>query len=744
MRPSPLFLSRRQVLVGTGALVVSFSAARNLAAQEGNAPPAAAGPKLPGSLKKSPYLDSWIRVAADGEVTVLTGKVELGQGIKTALLQIAAEELDVPLASLKLVTADTEDTANEEYTSGSRSMQDSGTAIRNAAAQAREILMGEAAKRWGLPADRLKASGGAVLASDGRRVTFAELVSSDILHMQAAPISRFKDPSQFKTVGTSAKRIDIPAKVTGGLAYVQDMRLPGMLHARVVRPPSYAAKLTNIDFGAIEKAPGVVKVIRDGNFLAVVAEKEFEAIKAMRELADAARWEEAKTLPDAGSLPAMLKRLRSDDTIILDRNTQPAASARKIEARYTKPYLLHGSIGPSCAVAKFDRGKMTIWTHTQGVYPDRKAIAELLHLPEAQVHCIHAEGSGCYGHNGADDAAADAALIARAVAPRPVRLQWMREQENCWEPFGPAMLVELKGGVDEAGKIVEWQHEVWSNTHSTRPGTAGSLLAGRHVAGAFPEPAPRAIPQPEGGGDRNSIPLYKFPNARVVHHFLPEMPIRVSAHRSLGAYMNVFAIESFMNELAALAGADPVAFRLAHLDDKRAKDVIEMTAANFGWQPGVKRQRGQGFGFAFAQYKNLAAYCAIAMEVDVAPENGRVRIKRAVSAVDAGLAVNPDGIKNQIEGGILQSASWTLFEAAGFDDTRITSIDWAAYPILRFDSVPEAVEVHVITRPDKPFLGAGEAAQGPAAAALANAIADATGRRFRDLPLSQDRVAEKA
>ena len=398
--------------------------------------------------------------------------------------------------------------------------------------------------------------------------------------------------------------------------------------------------------------------------------------------------------------------------------------ARRIEATYTRPYQAHGSIGPSCAVAQSVDGAMTVWTHTQGVYPDRAGIAEMLRVPPASVRLIHVEGSGCYGHNGADDAAADAALIARALPGVPVRVQWMREQEHAWEPFGPAMVTKLKASLDGNGAIADWNFEVWSNTHSMRPGGAGSMLAAQHMAQPFAVPAPKPLPLPEGGGDRNAIPIYKFPNAKVVHHFIPAMPLRISAMRALGAYHNVFSIESFMDELAIAAGADPVEFRLKHLDDARGRDVIEKAAKEFGWQKGQKAPPDRGYGFAFARYKNLAAYCAIATEVEVNRETGRPRLVRAVAAVDSGQVVNPDGLTNQIEGAILQSMSWTLYESVTFDDTRITSIDWQTYPILRFDAVPDSVDVHIINRPGQPFLGSGETGQGPAAASIANAIAE--------------------
>jgi CO/xanthine dehydrogenase Mo-binding subunit len=732
-------LSRRSVLAGTGALVISFSGIPRSLAQEAGDNAAPNKPSPPGSLKTSPYLDSWIRVDANGSVTVFTGKAELGQGIKTALLQVAAEQLDMPFGALKLVTADTGRTANEGFTSGSHSMQDSGTAIMHAAAQARAILIAEAARRFSVAPDQLTTADGFVTTSDGRKVSYGELVSNEMLHVQAEPQSPLKDPANFQIMAKPVRRIDIPAKVTGGEAYVQDFRPPGMVHARVVRPPSYGATLAALETAAVEKMPGVLKVVRDGNFLAVVAEREFQTVKAMRMLAAAARWNETPGLPRQHNLAAAILALPAQDTTILDRRQEGVAPAKTLEATYTRPYQAHGSIGPSCAVAQSDASGVTVWTHTQGVYPDRDAIAEMLRLPKDQVRCIHVEGSGCYGHNSADDAAADAALISRSFPGRPVRVQWMREQEHGWEPFGPAMVTKVTASLDGNGAIIDWDYGVWSNTHSMRPGGAGCLLAAQHIAQPFPVPPPKPLPQPEGGGDRNAIPLYRIPSARVVHHFLPTMPLRVSALRALGAYVNVFSIESFMDELALAARADPVEFRLRHLDDPRARDVISAAAERFGWSA-FKKARGRGRGFAFARYKNLAAYCAIAVEAEVEHETGRTRLVRAAAAVDAGQAVNHDGLINQVEGAILQSASWTLYESVSFDDTRITSIDWSTYPILRFDAVPERIDVHVIDRPGQPFLGSGETGQGPAGAALANAIADATGKRFRDLPLTRQRI----
>jgi len=404
--------------------------------------------------------------------------------------------------------------------------------------------------------------------------------------------------------------------------------------------------------------------------------------------------------------------------------------------------VAHASIGPSCAVAEFKDGKLTVWTHSQGVFPLKRDLAKALKLDVGAVRCVHAEGSGCYGHNGADDVALDAALLARAVAPRPVRVQWMRDDEFAWEPYGSAMLARAKAALDANGRIVDWVYEVWSNTHSTRPAAPGAdnnLLASWYVAEPSKPGPPTNIPQPAGGGDRNAVPLYDFPNQRVVNHLITGMPLRVSALRTLGAYANVFALESFMDELATAAGQDPVGFRLAHLGDPRARAVIELAAKRAGWKEGQKGDGTRGRGIAFAKYKNLATYVAVVAEIEIDRKSGRVRVPHAYVAADAGQIINPDGLSNQIEGGMIQSTSWTLHEAVRFDRNGITTRDWSGYPILTMPEVPE-VDVALIDRPDEKPLGAGEASQGPMAAAIANAFAHATGRRLRDLPFGPERV----
>jgi CO/xanthine dehydrogenase Mo-binding subunit len=521
------------------------------------------------------------------------------------------------------------------------------------------------------------------------------------------------------------------------------MRVPGMLFGRVLRPPAYDAELLEVDLEPIDRMPGVVASVRDGRFLGIVAEREEQAIAAREALSNAAKWSLKPSLPAQAEIHEFLKSLPSRPTTA---NAESAAASdsgarRAFAASYTRPYQAHASIGPSCALALWNDGKVRVWSHTQGVFPLRGDLAKALKLGEDQVTVTHVQGSGCYGHNGADDVALDAALLSRAVQGRPVKVQWMREDEFAWEPYGPAMSMHIDAALDGNGRIVDWAYQVWTNTHSTRPGGKDgvNLIAAWHLAQPMKPASPEVIPLPAGGGDRNAVAIYDVPGKRMTQHFIPEMPIRVSALRTLGAYANVFAIESFMDELAAAAGIDPVEFRLRHLSDPRAKAVIAAAAKRAGWQAGAAGTGARGRGIGFAHYKNHACYVAVVAEVEVDRATGAVRVLKATCAADAGQIVNPDGLKNQMEGGIVQSTSWTLKEQVTFDRERIVSRDWQSYPILTFAEVPE-VEVVLIDRPGEPWLGAGEAASGPTAAAIANALAHATGARIRDLPLSPERV----
>jgi CO/xanthine dehydrogenase Mo-binding subunit len=725
----------RRILLANGGLAVAFASAPRGQAQE-----LGDSASLPGDLDRYPFLDSWIRIDPSGNITVFTGKAELGQGLKTALVQVVADELSVSPAAIALVTADTGRTPDEGVTAGSHSMQNSGMALRNAAANVRVQLTQAAAWRFATSIDQVELQDGRAYGPRSQHLGYGDLAAGLSLHVMAKPDVPRRTKGR-RLIGENVPRIDLPAKVSGDAAYVQDIRAPNMLHARVVRGPSDGTHLKQADIDAVAKMPGIVRVVHEGRFLAVIAAKEWHAVKALRRL-QAAGWERRGVPLPPADLREVIRGSPAREIPIFAYPGPPApADARLLKARYSRPFLMHGSIGPSCAVALWQDDGLMVWTHSQGVSPLRKSLAELLHLPLDKVRCIHVEGSGCYGHNGADDVAADAALAARAVPGRPVRLQWTREQEHGWEPLGSAMVVELQGALGADGRIASWRHDVWSHAHNGRPTSAGGLLAGAELEPAFAPQTPKPIPMPEGGGDRNANPIYALPNARGVYHFVEQAPVRVSALRSLGAHMNVFAIESFMDELAAAAGMDPVDLRLIHLTDERARKVVETAANRFGWKRRTKRARpGRGCGFGFARYKNLGAYCAVALEIEVEPDTGFIEVRRAVAAVDSGEAVSPDGIRNQIEGAIVQSLSWSLLESATFDTSHRTSFDWSAYPILRFPGVPAAIDVHVVDRPGQPFLGTGEAGQGPTAAALANAIADALGRRLRDMPFTPDRI----
>ncbi len=734
-------LSRREFLKAGAGLVVAFSLSPNDLFSQ----PAAA--RLPGSLNNNRMLDSWLRIGPDGSVTIFSGKIELGQGIGTAITQIAADELDVDFKRINIVQGDTALTPNEGQTAGSLSMQDSGTAVRFACAEAREILLSAAAAKLGVSASDLKVADGTISGPSEKKISYWELAGEANFRKEASGQAKPKPVSEHKWIGKSIPRRDIPKKFTGGAAYVQDVRLPGMVFGRVVRPPSPDATLKSVDLDAVRRMPGVVAVVRDGNFLGVAAEREEQAVKAREALKKSAKWNESPTLPPTGALLYdYMVGLGTPGQTVHDKTSATApAAAKTLQARYTRPFQAHGSIGPSCAVAQWEDGaggrKLHVWTHSQGVYPLRNDLANVFGIEPSAIRCTHAEGSGCYGHNGADDVALDAALLARATSGRPVKLQWMRDDEFLWEPYGSAMVMKLGGGLDAQGNLASWSHELWSHPHSRRPGQSkgAHTLAARFLEKPVGFEPVNDIPLPSGGADRNAIPGYDIPNVKVVKHFIRETPIRTSALRTLGGYANVFAAECFMDEMAAAAGVDPVEFRLRHQKDPRARAVIEATAQRAGWKPGTRGNGSSGWGFAYSRYKNLACYCAVAAEIAIDRKTGQVRVLRAVSGVDVGQVVNPDGVVNQIEGGLIQSASWTLKEAVSFDRTRVKTASWADYDILRFEEVPQ-VDVVILNQPGQPFLGVGEGSQGPAAAAIGNAIANATGKRMRDLPFTPDRV----
>jgi nicotinate dehydrogenase subunit B len=697
---------------------------------------------LPASLAANPLLRDWVDLSADGVVTIRPGKVEFGQGVWTALAQVAAEELDVGLARVRVAPVSTAASPDEGVTSGSRSVEDSGSALRQACAQARAVLLDVAAAKLGVPACELRVSDGGIETADGGTgLSYWSLAEPGLLARPAGLLLPVKRPGAWSVAGRSAPRLDLPDKVTGRPRFVHDLRLPGMAFGRVIRPPGPAAALT--DLARPDLPPAVLALVRDGSFLGVVAESDRAAAAAATAVAAAARWAERDSLPDEDDLGSFLLGAAAQVTAVARRHDAAAAArvSRALDAVYTKPYLAHASMAPSCAVARWDGDAVTVWTHSQGVFPLRRALADGLAIDATRVQVNHVEGAGAYGHNGADDVALDAVLLARAVPGRPVRVIWSRQDELTWAPFGSAMLARLSAGLDRSGRIRTWRHDVWSGGFNGRPGGGGEprLLAFGHLAGGRPmAPAPDGPPTGAVGSTRNAVPGYDIPDLEVTRHHLQAMPLRTSALRSLGAFLNVFAIESFMDELATAAGADPVAFRLAHLSDPRGRRVIEQAAALAGWSsaPSRPRAEGTGFGLGYARYKGSAGYCAAVAEVDADTD---VRLLRLWLAVDVGRVINPDGVANQVEGGAVQSASWTLRERVRFSRSRVTSVNWDTYPVLRFTEVPE-VRVRVVQAPGDPETGAGELAQGPVAAAIGNAVADAVGVRVRDLPLTREQV----
>ncbi|HUJ00327.1 MAG TPA: molybdopterin cofactor-binding domain-containing protein [Usitatibacter sp.] len=696
--------------------------------------------KLPASLARNPRLSAWLRFRADGVVEVRSGKVELGQGILTALAQIAAEELDVALERIAMMPAATGTSPDEGVTSGSLSTQDSGMAVRHACAEARALCLAEASRRLGVAVDSLAVADGEIRGAGGARTSYWAIGDAAIAGRDATASVPPKGSAHSRYVGRAIARIDLADKVLGHARYIHDLALPGMLHGRVLRPPSPAATLEKLEEDRARAMPGVVAVVRDGSFVGVLAESERQAQAAVERLRRDARWNEPATLPDEARLGAWLHAARRETALVAERDSGSSPGARRtVRASYTKPFIAHASIGPSCAVAHWNGTRLRVWSHTQGIYNLRADLSIAFAVPAEDIVVEHVQGAGCYGHNGADDVAYDAALLARAADGRPVRVQWSREDELSWSPFGPAMAIDLEAELDDHGEVVAWRGAHWSNGHTMRPGRAKipTLLAASQLADPFERPVSVNPPFAGGGGaERNSVPAYDFPRLRVECHRVLEMPLRASALRSLGAFANVFAIESFVDDIARMRHEDPVAWRLRHLSDPRARAVIEAVARRSSWGAPLAGE-GRGRGIGWARYKGFGAYCAVVAEVELTHE---VRVTRLVIAADVGLAVNPDGVANQIEGGAIQATSWALKEAVRFDRTRVTSGAWESYPILRFSEVPRT-DVEVIQREHEPSVGAGEAAQGPTAAAIANAVREAIGARIRDLPITAERIA---
>ena len=728
-------LSRRDFLKSSGVLVVGFSFGGSRVLQtSGEAGEAAIAP--PAS-----QLDSWLAISADGSITVYCGKVELGTGVSTALRQIVAEELDAPFERIAWVQGDSDRTVDQGPTVGSQSVKRGGAQLRQAAAEARAALLELASAKLGAPAASLVVANAviSVQGSPSRKATFAELVGGRRFEREVTGRAPTKSPTEYTVVGKPIPRVDLPAKMTGRHTYMHDVRGDGagMLHARVVRPASLGARLLSVDDGALRDIPGA-RVVRKGDFLAVAAPREWDAIRAAQSIK--ATWSESATLPVAGALFDTLVNIPATDRVVSDAGDVPAAVAhahKTVKARYHWPFQMHASIGPSCGVADVKSNAATIWSSTQGAHTLKGAISQLLGMPSDAVHVIWTEGSGCYGHNGSDDAAADAALISQLVG-HPVRVQWMRADEHGWEPKGAAMVMEVSAGLYENGRIAGWDYAVWTPTHSSRPNP-------QSAAGFVAAQLTGATPTPRGslGGERNARHTYTIPNTRVVAHLLQSAPLRTSSLRGLGSPQNSFANESFMDELALAAGADPVEFRLRHLTDARAIAVVKAAARLAAWEPRVSHSRARaassgvssGRGFAFVQYEGTDALVAAAVDVDVDSAQHAVRVRRVCVAHDCGLIVNPDGLRNQIEGNVIQSISRTLKEAVAFDRSRVTSLDWRSYPILTFAEVPDSIEIELIDHPELPSVGAGEASTSPIPGAIANAIYDATGVRLREVPL---------
>jgi nicotinate dehydrogenase subunit B len=695
--------------------------------------------ELPINLAANPRLSHWLRFDAAGFVEVSPGKIEIGQGIVTALAQIAADELDVGIERVRMRPVSTAASPNEGTTSGSLSVEQSGSAVRHAAAEARGIYLTCAAQRLGVPSDSLSIEDGTIIGPGNLRTSYWELANPALLDRDASPGVTAKAPAARRIAGTAVARLDFPDKVFGRPRFVHDLTLPGLVHGRVLKPPAPGARLLRLASDA-EAVAGVIAVVRDGSFAGVIAASEAAAETALGLLRKGATWSPGEALPDAANLAPWLKTAPAETTTV-DRRTPaaPVPVARSIRRQYTRPFIAHASIAPSCAIAQWTGpDRVNIWSHCQGVYNLRTDVSLALRIPVENIVVEHVEGAGCYGHNGADDVAFDAVLLARAGKGRPVRVEWSRADELTWAPMGAAMAIEIEADLDSTGAIVGWRSDVWSNGHVSRPGRSRTptVLAASQMANPFERFVAFNPPLANGGGaERNAVPLYDLPAWTITCHRLLTMPIRTSALRTLGAFANVFAIESMMDELAAERGEDPLAFRLRHLKDRRARAVLEAAAARAGWGAWGKREAA-GHGIGFARYKNFGAYCAVVAEIEASAE---IRVRRLVAAVDVGEVINPDGIINQIEGGAIQATSWTLLEAVRFDAERITSDGWENYPILRFSDVP-IVEVEILARPTERPLGAGEAAHSPTAAAIGNAVFHALGVRVRDLPITRERL----
>jgi nicotinate dehydrogenase subunit B len=715
-------------MLKAGVLTVSFALAGLQTRAEGAAP-------APRILDPN-ALDSFLAVDGDGTVTLFCGKVDLGQGLRIAMRQIAGEELGIGVDKIKYVEGDTALTPDQGRTSGSNGIQRGGMQIRRAAATAREALIALAAQRLNMAPDDLVAADGEVRPKNGGAgIRFADLIGARSFNLKLNPKAPLKNPATYTLVGKPLPRPDVPAKCTGAFTYMQDFSLPDMMHARVIRPPAIGAKLIAVDEASIKDLPGA-KVVRIKDFLAVVADDEWTTMRASRALH--AQWNGGSGLPEQDKLAATLRADRDiTDEVLVSRGQSAISGAITRSASYFWPMQSHGSIGPSCAVADVTDDSATVWTASQGTHGNRKTFARFLGLPEEAVRLIYVEGAGCYGMNGHEDAAADAAILSRAVG-RAVRVQWSREDEHGWDPKGPPQLLDISGAVDPSGRILAWRTEMW--LPETTRGLPDIPLLAPAAAGLDDV---RGL-QP-GMISQNADPPYAADGVEVLVHWLKNAPLRPAPIRSPGKPANCFAVESFTDELAAAVGLDPVAFRLRGLEDKRGVEVIRRAAALMNWQsrpspsPNQNAALARGRGFAYVHYKHSESYVAMGMEVAVERASGRIKVERVACAFDCGQIINPDGARAQVEGSILQTLSRALMEEVRFDRAGVTSVDWASYPILRFPDVPK-LDIVLIDRPTEPPVGAGEAACTTVAAALANAVFDATGARLRTVPFTPERV----
>ena len=700
---------------------------------------------LPPSLVANPQLATWIDIdeRAPGVVVIRSGKVELGQGILTALRRIAAHELRLEAAQVRMAPARTGESPNESITSNSLSIQHSGMAVGLVCRQVRHAYAALVARREEVDAARVTTQGGVFYVDDRACGTYWSLRRHVTLEV---PVEvHAAAPEHGRLSGPGEVNLALRDLVAGAPVFLHDKPLEGGLHGRILRPPSIGARLLSLDTPSIA-LPGRCRMVRDGSLVGVLAEAEHEACKAVEMLRARAVWQEAPCLPQQHELDAWLRAHPSETRT--QEKTSAAARAqgevRTFVADYFKPFLKHASIGPSCAYARVDAsGELRVWTHSQGIYNLRADLAVAFGMAPEAVVVEHVPGSGCYGQNGADDAVYDAAWLAKRVPGKLVRVQWSRADELNWSPQSPAMSVHVEADVDAAGRIVDWRQTAWSPGHSLRPGRAATptLLGSWYLASPFPALAAINAPAAAGGGtERNIAPLYDFPCSALVSHRLDRIPIRTSSMRSLGAFANVFAIESLVDDVALSLGRDPVEFRLGMLSDARAVDTINAAvsmAQRVPSRPAQSAEGAVGRGLAFARYKNKSAYCAVVADVEA---SHTVRVRQLFLAADVGEVINPIGAIQQLEGGAIQATSWATLEEARFDRQRLLDETWEDYPILRFSQTPE-VAVDLVPREDEPPLGLGEASLGPTAAAIGNALRNALGVRVRRLPITFESIA---